>query len=218
MTDLRLLRPMAALCLFVSATPALSDADASASPLAFSQADAGSQPAAADRPAARPEALSSTSTSPRAASGSGGGGIVKQTPSVAIGCLKPGLVTILRRASAHYGDEVIVTSGFRGGRGRSYHARCMAADVQIAGISPGALARWFRSQPDVGGVGTYGHTRSVHVDVAPRKFSWHGRSARRVRTAEACPCCGGTPHGARSTFACERGVDGPPIRLGAARV
>jgi uncharacterized protein YcbK (DUF882 family) len=52
----------------------------------------------------------------------------------------------------------------------------MAADVQIAGVSPGTLAKYFRAQAGVGGVGTYGHTRSVHVDVAPRVYSWsHGR-------------------------------------------
>lgn len=212
MTDLPSLRRMAALCLVVAATPAAADADAG--PLAFVR-DAAETSTSTIGPAA-PEPAAEKAA-PAAARSDAGSGIVSQTPSVAIGCLKPGLVGILRRASARYGGEVVVTSGFRGGRGRSYHARCMAADVQIAGVSPGALARWFRAQPDVGGVGTYGHTRSVHVDVAPRKYSWHGRSARRIRTADACPCCGGAPHGAKSAFACERGVIGPALKLGDAR-
>jgi uncharacterized protein YcbK (DUF882 family) len=144
------------------------------------------------------------------------GGVARQTRSVFTACLKPDLLAILRRASNDFGSEAVVTSGFR--RGRGYHAKCMAADVQIAGVQPGTLARYFRSQPGVGGVGTYGHTRSVHVDIAPRKYSWHSRSSRRMRVADACPCCGGPPHGARTTFACERSVIAPDaIRLGAAR-
>lgn len=110
--------------------------------------------------------------------GAGRGGIEKQIASVSIGCLKPELTRIIRDASSHFGATAVITSGYRPGR-HSFHGRCMAADVQIPGVSPGALARWFRSQPGVGGVGTYGHTRSVHVDVAPRQYSWHhGRRKR----------------------------------------
>jgi uncharacterized protein YcbK (DUF882 family) len=111
------------------------------------------------------------------------GTIVRQTPSVSISCLRPRLVGVLRRASLHFGSAAIVTSGYRPGR-RSYHGKCMAADVQIAGVSPGTLARYFKAQPGVGGVGSYGHTRSVHVDVAERKFNWHGKKKRR-RVASA---------------------------------
>ncbi len=144
------------------------------------------------------------------------GGVARQTGSVSIACLKPGLMAVLRRASNTFGSEVVVTSGFR--RGRGYHAKCMAADVQIAGVSPATLARWFRAQPDVGGVGTYGHTRSVHVDIAPRKYTWHGRSSRRMRVADLCPCCGGVHHGASAGFVCERSVIAPDaVKLGDAR-
>jgi uncharacterized protein YcbK (DUF882 family) len=106
------------------------------------------------------------------------GSILKQIPSVSIACFKPDLVRIIRSASSHFGSAAIITSGFRPGR-RSYHGKCMAADVQIAGVSPGRLAAYFRSQDGVGGVGTYRHTRSVHVDVAGREYSWHG-GRRRV--------------------------------------
>jgi hypothetical protein len=110
--------------------------------------------------------------------GTGRGGIEKQIASVSIGCLKPELTRLLREASSHFGANAVITSGYRPGR-HSYHGRCMAADVQIPGVAPRALARWFRAQPGVGGVGTYGHTRSVHVDVAPRQYSWHhGRRKR----------------------------------------
>ncbi len=148
------------------------------------------------------------------------GALARQTPSVATGCLRSDLVGVLRRASAHFGSEVVVTSGFR--RGRGFHARCMAADVQIAGVGSGVLARYFRGQAGVGGVGTYGHTRSVHVDVAERRYSWHGRS-RRMRVADACPCCGGSAHagggaaGPRAPMVCERSVIGADVKLGGAR-
>jgi Peptidase M15 len=144
-------------------------------------------------------------------------GIRKQSPSVSTGCLRGDLMGILRRASNHFGSAVVITSGYRGGRGRSYHAKCMAADVQIAGVGSGTLARYFRAQAGVGGVGTYGHTRSVHVDVASRKFNWHGRRSSR-RFAEACPCCGSAVHGQRSTPGCERSVILPDLKLGSARV
>ncbi len=78
--------------------------------------------------------------------GAGRGGLEKQTASVSIGCLKPELTRIIRDASSHFGATAVITSGYRPGR-HSYHGRCMAADVQIPGVSPGALARWFRSQP-----------------------------------------------------------------------
>jgi hypothetical protein len=109
----------------------------------------------------------------------GTGTVERQTNSVSITCLKPELMALIRAASVHFGAPAEITSGFRRGRG-SYHSRCMAADVQISGVSPGALARWFRAQPGAGGVGTYGHTRSVHVDVAPRRYSWHHGRRKRV--------------------------------------
>jgi Peptidase M15 len=207
------MRRVAALCLVAAATPAAAEGDAAAGPHAFLR----DNPAATAAAPAADVSAPAVATSPvRAESASG---VVRQTPSVALGCLKPELMGILRRASSHYRSEVVVTSGFRGGRGRSYHAKCMAADVQIAGVGPAALARWFRGQDDVGGVGTYGHTRSVHVDIAPRRMSWHGRSSRRIRMADGgCPCCGGRLHGGRSAFVCEQGVvTAEGLKLGSAR-
>jgi hypothetical protein len=110
-----------------------------------------------------------------------GGPIKKQISSVSTACLKPALMQIVGNASRHFGSTAIITSGFRRSRS-SYHGKCMAADVQIAGVSPGTLARYFRAQEGVGGVGTYGHTRSVHVDVAGRTYSWH-HGRRKARYA-----------------------------------
>ncbi len=105
-----------------------------------------------------------------------GGGIIKQTPSVEIGCLRPDLVALLRQASKRFGRPVIVTSGFRsGGRRGSYHRKCMAADVEIDGVNKQTLAAYFRSLPQSGGVGTYCHNGVVHIDTAePRNWTYCG--------------------------------------------
>lgn len=92
---------------------------------------------------------------------------------------------------------MIVTSGLRtGGRRGSLHRSCKAADIQIAGVSGFAIARYARSLDGVGGVGTYRHTRSIHIDVGERVFSWHGN---RRRVAElrggCCPDCAGARGG-----------------------
>jgi uncharacterized protein YcbK (DUF882 family) len=215
MSGLLSVRLSAALCLAVAATPAAAD-----SPLDFMSAQGrGSAPAASP---AKPDSQDSAA---RAGVVSGNvhrlqranaGGLKRQTASVSTACLRADLLAIIRRASNDFGSEAVVTSGFR--RGRGYHARCMAADVQIAGVGSGTLARYFRTQAGVGGVGTYGHTRSVHVDVAERRYSWHGRSSRRMRVAGGCPCCGGAQHGAKTAIACERSIIAPDaLTLGNAR-
>jgi uncharacterized protein YcbK (DUF882 family) len=167
----------AAALLCVSST-FVSASDGSASALEFmnsQQKNTTTSPAKAQpKSAATTRKITSRSRSARAPAGRAGV-LAKQIPSVSTSCLKPSLVSIIRGASNHFGSQAVITSGYRPSR-RSYHGKCMAADVQIAGVSPGALARYFRSQSAVGGVGTYGHTRSVHVDVAPRVYTWyHGR-------------------------------------------
>jgi uncharacterized protein YcbK (DUF882 family) len=110
------------------------------------------------------------------------GAFVSQTGAVQTSCFPAALRTVLAEMQAHFGRPVIVTSGFRshghnrraGGARRSLHTACMAADVQIAGVSPRAIAQWARSHSSIGGVGTYRHTRSVHVDVGVRVASWGG--------------------------------------------
>lgn len=112
------------------------------------------------------------------------GGLVKQTAAVQTNCFTAPLRAVLADMQSHFGRPVIVTSGFRshshnrraGGAKRSLHTACMAADVQIAGVSPSAIARWARSHPGIGGVGSYRRTRSVHVDVGVRTATWGGGS------------------------------------------
>ncbi|MGL4439992.1 MAG: YcbK family protein [Bosea sp. (in: a-proteobacteria)] len=126
---------------------------------------------------------------PANAHSAGAGAILTQTSSVRTSCFPGRLNAVLRDISGHFGRAVVVTSGHRGGGRRgSYHHKCQAADIQIAGVSPSAIARYARSLSAVGGVGTYGHTRSVHVDVGDRVFSWYG-NRRRSAMLGGSGCC-----------------------------
>jgi uncharacterized protein YcbK (DUF882 family) len=98
--------------------------------------------------------------------------VEKQTDAVNIACLKPELMSIIRKAGEHFGGTPVITSGQRSrGRRGSYHRKCMAADFIIAGVERARLAKYLRALPDAGGVGTYCHTKSVHIDIGePRNW------------------------------------------------
>lgn len=118
--------------------------------------------------------------------------ILKQTQGVNTNCFPKDLQKVLINIAAHFGKPIVITSGYRKGGSRgSYHRKCMAADIQIEGVSPRKIADYARGLPDVGGVGTYGHTRSVHVDVGERVFNWHGKRRRYTNTggSDCCPVC-----------------------------
>ncbi|WP_181702494.1 YcbK family protein [Chthonobacter albigriseus] len=110
---------------------------------------------------------------------------VHQTRTVRSSCLTPKLRAVLGKLRDQFGRQIILTSGYRPpGRARpgSYHRRCMAADIQIPGVAPSRLARAARNLAGIGGVGTYCHTRSVHVDVGPRRdWAWGCRKKKRRR-------------------------------------
>lgn len=112
-------------------------------------------------------------------------GLRVQRESVDVACLKPKLVKILRKLESHFRKPVIVTSGYRSpsynvkvrGARRSLHMTCAAADIQIEGISKWEIARVARAMPSRGGVGTYCHTKSVHIDIGPeRDWNWKCRA------------------------------------------
>jgi len=99
---------------------------------------------------------------------------VVQTQTVDTACLKPELLGILRQIETHYGQKVVVTSGYRSrGREGSLHRTCRAADIIIPGVSSQALAAYARTIPAVGGVGTYCHQSMIHVDIGtPRDWKY----------------------------------------------
>lgn len=140
----------------------------------------------------KPSPLARRDKLPAAAHTAVGGIMLTQTSSVRTSCFPASLAAVLRDMSSHFGRPVVVTSGYRGGgRSGSYHRKCQAADVQIAGVAPSAIARYARNHGSVGGVGTYGHTRSVHVDVGDRVFSWNGNRRRNAMSSGfgCCPVC-----------------------------
>jgi uncharacterized protein YcbK (DUF882 family) len=113
-------------------------------------------------------------------------GLLKQTDRVDVACFKPELVSVLKKIEGHYGQKVVVTSGYRspqgnrraGGSRHSLHMMCAAADIQISGVGKWELAKYLRSMPGRGGVGTYCYTDSVHIDVGSER-DWNWRCRRR---------------------------------------
>ncbi len=119
-------------------------------------------------------------------------GLRVQRPDVQVSCLKPRLVRILQLVERHYGRTPIITSGYRSprhnrrvrGARKSTHIYCKAADIQVVGISKWRLAKYLRSLPGRGGVGTYCHTRSVHIDIGTKRdWNWRCRRRRKGRKA-----------------------------------
>jgi len=101
-------------------------------------------------------------------------------------CFPARLRSVLNKVRARYGATAIVSSGYRskshnrrvGGARRSMHMQCKAADIRVPGVNKYQLARYLKTIPSVGGVGTYGCNGSVHVDVGPKR-QWHWRCRRR---------------------------------------
>ncbi len=97
-----------------------------------------------------------------------------------------GLVVLLQCIREHFGKAVTITSGYRtaahntavGGSKSSQHLLGRAADIQVAGVSPDAVATYAESlMPTWGGVGRYpvkaGRAKGwVHVDTRANKSRW----------------------------------------------
>lgn len=110
-------------------------------------------------------------------------GLILQTEKVEAGCFKPELMQMLKKVETHYGKQVMVTSGLRpikvNRAKQSLHTRCEAADIQVQGVSKWDLAEFLRNIPGRGGVGTYCHTESVHIDIgAQRDWNWRCRRSK----------------------------------------
>jgi uncharacterized protein YcbK (DUF882 family) len=117
-------------------------------------------------------------------------GLILQRGTVDTACLRPALLSVLKKIEQHYGRKLIVTSGYRSpvhnvaarGAHNSLHMFCAAADVQMPGVSKWELAAYARSMPGRGGVGTYCYTKSVHIDIGPeRDWNWRCRRKRHRR-------------------------------------
>lgn len=114
-------------------------------------------------------------------------GLLKQHDKVDVACLKPSLVRILKTMEQYYGKKLVVTSGYRSptynrqvrGARNSQHMYCAAADIHMPGISKWELAKFAKSLPGRGGVGTYCHTDAIHVDVGPER-EWNWRCKRKA--------------------------------------
>ena len=92
------------------------------------------------------------------------------------------LVEILENIRVHFGAAVTVTSGYRtvsynatveNSSKTSQHCNGLAADIQVAGVSPAAVADYAgQLLPGTGGIGLYGSF--VHIDVRPGPSRWKG--------------------------------------------
>jgi uncharacterized protein YcbK (DUF882 family) len=118
-------------------------------------------------------------------------GLYIQTDKVEVRCLRPQLVDLIHAVENHYKRPAIITSGFRdvrrnrrsGGVRHSLHTLCAAADIQVQGVSKWELADYLRSLPGRGGIGTYCHTESVHIDIgSERDWNWRCRRKKRSRS------------------------------------
>ncbi len=106
--------------------------------------------------------------------------MVKKRRQAKIGCIPADLRMILNAVAWHYGKKVHIQSGYRskhynarvGGARRSFHVRCKAVDIQVSGVNKYKLAKYLKSLPGRGGVGTYCNSSTVHIDIGPRR-SWH---------------------------------------------
>ena len=95
---------------------------------------------------------------------------------ISTACLRGDLLAILRRASNHFGSEVIVTSGYRspgrnrraGGAKGSYHLSCQAADFRVHGANVASVASFLRNHGSVGGFHHYGGGL-FHIDTGPKR-------------------------------------------------
>ncbi|MDC9835502.1 D-Ala-D-Ala carboxypeptidase family metallohydrolase [Rhizobium sp. MJ37] len=122
-------------------------------------------------------------------------GLHLQNDKVEVGCFKPDLLNVIKTVESHFGRPVIVTSGYRdeehnrlvGGADESMHKSCEAADIQIDGVTKWDIAAYIRSLPNRGGVGTYCHTDSVHLDTGKtRDWNWGcGGKRAPITTARA---------------------------------
>lgn len=97
------------------------------------------------------------------------------------------LVNLLQKIRDHFGDQVIINSGYRtstynkqvGGATNSQHVKGTAADIVVKGATPLEVAQYTEYlQPNSGGIGVY--QSFTHVDVRSSHSRWDNRSGKEV--------------------------------------
>jgi uncharacterized protein YcbK (DUF882 family) len=104
-------------------------------------------------------------------------------------CLTPKLRFAIWNFEGEFGRKIVLNSGYRdeahntaaGGRERSYHMRCMAADFFIPGVPKDRLIAYAKRLDLVGGLGCYPGRDFIHIDVRERP-----RRARGPVLFEGC--------------------------------
>jgi len=91
------------------------------------------------------------------------------------------LVDTLQNIRNHFGKAVVITSAYRtkshnkkaGGASSSQHLKGAAADIQVSGVDPLAVAFYAQSL-NVGGIGLYSYINGgfVHIDVRTSHSRW----------------------------------------------
>ena len=93
----------------------------------------------------------------------------------------PELVTVLQKIRDKFGKAVKVTGPYRtptknkavGGSEYSQHQYGLAADIQVAGVTPKDVAAYAEKlMPNKGGIGIY--DTFTHIDVRSVKSRWNG--------------------------------------------
>ncbi len=121
-------------------------------------------------------------------------GMVGKRRRAKIGCIPPDLRMLLNTVAWHYGKKVHIQSGYRskhynrrvGGARRSFHVSCKAVDIQVSGVNKYNLAKFLKTLPGRGGIGTYCNSSTVHIDVGPERSWYYGcgrKSLARRRLA-----------------------------------
>ena len=89
--------------------------------------------------------------------------------------MDPRLIALLHSISVRTGRKILIVSGFRlpvySTAAFSYHARGMAADIRIPGMTA-LMVRDLVTNMGVKGVGYYPKSEFVHVDVREQKSFW----------------------------------------------
>ena len=95
--------------------------------------------------------------------------------------IAPALAEALQKIRSHFQAPVTVCSGYRtpghnqkvDGAAYSQHQYGTAADIQVKGVTPAAVAAFAETLlPDSGGIGVY--PTFTHVDVREKRSRWKG--------------------------------------------